>query len=126
EDIEHRFVSGVQILRDLARGRGSNPAAAMPIVFTSLLSQYLTAGRPEPTLWMGEVVYGITQTPQVLLDHQVMEEDGALVFNWDAVEAVFPEGMLQEMFDSYCALLRRLSEDGRAWDSPASGLLPPA
>ena len=126
EDIEHRFVSGVQILRDLARGRGSNPAAAMPIVFTSLLSQYLTAGRPEPTLWMGEVVYGITQTPQVLLDHQVMEEDGALVFNWDAVEAVFPEGMLQDMFDSYCALLRRLSADGRAWDSPASGLLPPA
>jgi pyochelin synthetase len=126
KDIDHRLVSGVQILRDLARAQGRTPGATLPIVFTSLLSQRLTGNRVDKTLWMGEVVHGISQTPQVWLDHQVLEENGALVFNWDAVERLFPEGMLQDMFDTYCSLLQRLSLDQSAWRGSASDLLPPA
>jgi pyochelin synthetase len=126
EDIEHRFVSGVKILRDLARAQGRTPGAVLPIVFTSLLSPHLTEAGVNKTLWMGEVVHGISQTPQVWLDHQVMEENEELVFNWDAVEGLFPEGLLEEMFDSYCLLLRRLSDDRRAWRQPIRDLLPTA
>ena len=124
EDIEHRFVSGVQVLRDVARFQGRTSGVAMPIVFTSLLLQHMN--RSDQTLWMGEVVYGITQTPQVWLDHQVLEEDGALVFNWDAVEGLFAEGLLQNMFDSYCSLLHRLSDNQSTWHKPINDLLPPA
>lgn len=126
EDMEHRFVSGVQIMRDLARAQGRTPGATLPIVFTSLLSQRLTGDRTDKTLWMGEVVHGISQTPQVWLDHQVLEENGALVFNWDAVERLFPEGMLQDMFDAYCSLLRRLNCEQDAWHTATSDPLPPA
>lgn len=124
EDMEHRFGGGVWIFRDLARQQGRAPGAAMPIVFTSLLTHNAAASEISQALWMGEVVHGITQTPQVWLDHQVMEENGALVFNWDAVEALFPAGMLQDMFDSYCSLLRRLEEE-RTWREPVTDLLPP-
>src|SRR5262249_12377405 len=80
EDMEHRSGGGIQVLRDAARAQGKG-GGVNPIVFTSLLSSKV--GRSKPILWMGEVVYGITQTPQVWLDHQVSEENGALVFNWD-------------------------------------------
>ncbi|HKQ08265.1 MAG TPA: amino acid adenylation domain-containing protein [Blastocatellia bacterium] len=126
EDLDHRFVSGVEILRELARAHGRTPGAALPIVFTSLLSPHQAGKRTEKTLWMGDVVYGITQTPQVWLDHQVLEEGGNLVFNWDAVESLFPERLLDDMFETYCSLLRRLSDDPRAWRQPSGSLLPPA
>jgi amino acid adenylation domain-containing protein len=126
EDIEHRFVSGVQIIRDLALAQGRNPEAAMPIVFTSLLSQNGGKRAADKTLWMGDVVYGISQTPQVWLDHQVLEENGALVFNWDSVEDLFPEKFLEDMFDSYYSLLHRLSASKGAWLEPVGDLLPPA
>ena len=59
----------------------------MPIVFTSTLTQ---ERRTRAVSALGTMVYGISQTPQVWLDHQVSEQEGMLVLNWDAVEALFP------------------------------------
>jgi pyochelin synthetase len=116
EDIEHRFFNGIQVMREAARIRERSQAAAMPIVFTSLLTRLKGSESLAQTLWMGDVVYGISQTPQVWLDHQVYEHDGALVFNWDAAEALFPPGLLGEMFEAYCRLLDRLADGAAGWD----------
>ena len=70
---------------------------------------------------MGEQVFGISQTPQVWLDHQTYEESGALVFVWDAVEDLFPPGVLDDMFEAYRQLLGRLTE-GDAWQDPPGQL----
>ncbi|HEY6324239.1 MAG TPA: condensation domain-containing protein, partial [Thermoanaerobaculia bacterium] len=104
-DLDHRTFSGVRVLRELARGRGDAGAVAMPVVFTSTLTM---AGAPSAAL-PGEAGYGISQTPQVLLDHQVGEHGGALVYNWDAVEELFPAGLLDAMFAAYGGLLERLA-----------------
>jgi amino acid adenylation domain-containing protein len=125
-DVEHRYASGVQVLRDVAREQDRSAGAAMPIVFTSLLAHSARGEQPAKMLWMGDVAFGITQTPQTWLDHQVFEEDGALGFNWDAVEDLFPEGLLQEMFDSYCGFLRRLASDAGVWQETVRPLLPAA
>jgi amino acid adenylation domain-containing protein len=126
DDLDQRYVSGVQVLRELARAQGSGLKAAMPVVFTSTLTQR-PAQRDEADLTqLGEIVYSISQTPQVWLDHQVFEQRGALVFNWDAVEALFPTGLLQDMFAAYCDLLQRLAEDGASWQAASLVPLPPA
>ena len=65
--------------------------------------------------WMGDVVYSITQTPQVWIDHQVFEESGVLAFNWDVVDELFPEGLVGAMFDSYCRFLQCLADDEGSW-----------
>jgi non-ribosomal peptide synthetase component F len=39
DDLEHREVSGVRVLRDWARLTGRGPRGAMPVVFTSTLGQ---------------------------------------------------------------------------------------
>ncbi|MFJ5680537.1 amino acid adenylation domain-containing protein [Streptomyces sp. NPDC093097] len=105
-DLEHRYFSGVQVLRELTRLRGSL-APTMPVVMTSL------AGHPpqyEETE-LGAPVYGISQTPQVSLDFQIFEKADGLTFNWDYLPAVYPDGLIEEMFDAFCGVLESLGEE---------------
>ncbi len=60
------------------------------------------------------------------LDHQACELDGALIYNWDAVDALFQPGVLDAMFDAYNRMLERLAADADAWLEPLPTLLPQA
>jgi amino acid adenylation domain-containing protein len=108
-DLEHREYGGVRVLRDLSAHRGWGNAARMPVVFTSLLRDF------SKWSWLGRLEYSITQTPQVWLDHVAMEHDGELMFHWDAVKGIFPDGLLQDMFAAYCSRLRELASGDEAW-----------
>ncbi|MEM7350266.1 MAG: amino acid adenylation domain-containing protein, partial [Acidobacteriota bacterium] len=128
EDLDHSYVSGVRVLRELARDRGEVPRALMPVVFTSTLNltRQAQSREVEEEVDEGQLVYGVSQTPQVSLDHQVFEQSDTLFVTWDAVEAMFPEGLLELMFGTYRDLLHRLGdEDDSAWSETARCLTPP-
>jgi hypothetical protein len=107
EDLEHRYFSGLRVLQELARVRQGGSLLFAPVVFTSALGRDLGA--------TNRVTYGISQTPQVLLDHQVLEANGELVLYWDSLEEIFPEGMLDAMFDAYCRYLSAIAEQESLW-----------
>lgn len=121
QDLAHRDVSAIRIMRELALQCGQ-PAAVMPVVFTSALGfehdRFLAHASWLKPRW------GISQTPQIWLDHQVYESEGELRFNWDAVEALFEPGQLSAMFDQYATLLRRLASDATAWELSLDTLVP--
>ena len=117
--VEHSRVSSVQVIRELARSGGAG-RAAMPVVFTSLLQQDDGIASED---WSRSILYGVSQTPQVWLDHQVFELGGALVFNWDAVDDLFPADLLDDVFNAYCALLHKLA-DGDGWTADSVEHLP--
>jgi pyochelin synthetase len=131
-DLAHIAYSGVRVQRERARRAGGGPAAMMPVVFTSALALGPTEDATEGrgffggTGFFGTFTYGISQTPQVWLDHQVAEEQGELFFNWDAVAALFPAGLLDDMFAAYCGLLDRLAGDANAWDRSGPTVAVPA
>ncbi|WP_143532263.1 non-ribosomal peptide synthetase [Saccharothrix sp. ALI-22-I] len=111
--IDHRAFAGVEVLRELAARRGDVLAAGTyPVVFTSGVG--IGDGAP-PAAWLGTEVFGVSQTPQVLLDHLVWEEDGTLRLVWDAVEAAFPAGFLDGLAEAQCTLLRSLARDPSLW-----------
>jgi yersiniabactin nonribosomal peptide synthetase len=95
----------------------------MPVVFTSALGfeqdNFLARRNLLKPVW------GISQTPQVWLDHQVYESEGELRFNWDFVAALFPDGQVERQFEQYCALLNRMAEDDSSWQLPLAALVPP-
>ncbi|SFU36724.1 non-ribosomal peptide synthetase [Pseudoduganella namucuonensis] len=122
QDLNYRQYSGMRVLRDRARKMGNAPGAAMPIVFTSTLALDSQQSTTSGISFFGDYVYGVSQTPQVWLDHQMVESDGELMLFWDAIEALFPEGMLDDMFSSYVDLLKTLAEDAHAWTRNASPL----
>ncbi|MCC5615544.1 amino acid adenylation domain-containing protein [Nostoc sp. CHAB 5836] len=124
QDLDYTYISGVEVLRKLLNQKQTELTAAMPIVFSSVLGLGTFAQKDLEYNFLGEVVYGISQTPQVSLEHQVAEHNRSLIFNWDAVEALFPMGMLDEMFTVYCNLLERLAQEDELWTVPIE-LLPP-
>lgn len=125
QDLEHRYYSGVRVTRELARKRGTAPSA-MPIVFTSTLG-FSSLGQETLTFsHFGELIYGISQASQAWMDIQVWEEKGTLTFNWDVVEELFPEGMIADMFEAYCRLLKTLAASESAWVETTQQLLPPS
>jgi amino acid adenylation domain-containing protein len=128
DDLDHRHVGGVRVLRELARRQQKRAESLMPVVFTSTLVHHgaqppTPSGALEKALEV-ELGYSISQTPQVWLDHQVQEERGALTFNWDSVDEIFPPGLLDDMFGAYLQLLDRLVDDDGIWEAPALRLVP--
>ncbi|MGE8655509.1 MAG: amino acid adenylation domain-containing protein [Achromobacter sp.] len=124
EVLEHRAVSSIWVQRERARTVGLQ-AAALPVVFTSTLGladgflENLPAGFPD--LAGG----GLSETPQVWLDHHVYEHHGELLLSWDVVQGLFPEGLIDAMFDAYIGFLKRLSSEPQVWNLPLPSLLPP-
>lgn len=111
QDMDHRYISGVRVLRELSRTQRAGFQALMPVIFTSTLSLSGMAQTSEGNSLPASNVYSIGQTPQVWLDNQISEHDGTLTFNWDAVEDLFPVGLLDDMFDAYRRLLYSLADD---------------
>jgi amino acid adenylation domain-containing protein len=124
-DIDHAAVSGVRVNRELARARGT-AHAAIPIVFNSTLSELApeAADGGLSGALGAEPVTGITQTPQVWIDHTILEAGGRLCYNWDSLDELFPAGMTRQMFAAYGELLTRLAEPD-AWDLEAPALFLP-
>ncbi len=125
-DLEHSAFTGVELLRELARVQGRALGELLPVVFTSLLPLGTARGEAAGFEFPFRHVYGVSQTAQVWLDHQVLEEGGELVFNWDAVEGHFAPGLLDAMFESHRAFLERLADcpDGKELQSVAGPELP--
>ncbi|HEV2372807.1 MAG TPA: amino acid adenylation domain-containing protein [Streptosporangiaceae bacterium] len=119
--MEHNAVSAIWVLRELARRRGQ-AAVSMPVVFTSALG--VSDDLAAIDFPFGELVWGISQTPQVWLDCQVTERDGGLFVNWDVVEELFPAQVLDAMFGAFTGLLGWLA--GSDWAGPVPGLVPAA
>jgi amino acid adenylation domain-containing protein len=119
QDLDHAHVSGVEVLREMARRQ--KRITLMGVVFTSMLGHRDLSSFD----WLGQRVVKLTQTPQVFFDHQVLEDRGALVYNWDTIEELYPDGLLDAMFEAYGALLVRLATDA-AWHERAPIRLPEA
>jgi len=122
--------SGLEVLRELARRSGSRGGASMPVVFTSVLGDELQEPNERPLDWLGEVVFNVTQTPQIWFDHIAFEEGGELLCRWNVVEGLFPPGLADSLFDAYLRHLTRLADDPASWRETwretHRQLLPPA
>jgi yersiniabactin nonribosomal peptide synthetase len=122
-NLEHRSVSALWVMRELARRTARNDVT-MPVVFTSTLG--VADDLVKLSLPFGEYAGGLSQTPQVWLDNQVAVHRGELLVNWDAVEELFPPDMLDSMFAAYITLLKRLAAPQADWSRPALLPLPEA
>jgi amino acid adenylation domain-containing protein len=112
--LAHARFPGVKVLQ--ARS-GAGAAALMPVVFTSMLGYGALSGP------FGRIDFGVTQTPQVWLDVQVMEEDGGLVATWDVIDGLFPDGLLGGIFAVWMAALQALADTPARWETPLGSWL---
>ncbi|MFD9907149.1 amino acid adenylation domain-containing protein [Streptomyces sp. NPDC059063] len=121
ENLEHcRYVSGVQVMRELAKAHGGTPRRNTYVVFNSVEMSGVDLSA------LGTVGYTVSQTPQVYLEARSAERNGALEFTWDILEPVFPPGLAEDMLDAFGRHVRRLAEDPDAWEERSRRHLVPA
>ncbi|MGM7636986.1 amino acid adenylation domain-containing protein [Bacillus sp. Hm123] len=110
-DLDHSSFSGVEVLREMTRQKGQ-AYAFMPYVFTSAINLI------DANDLIGKMnKYGISQTPQVFIDCQVMDDANGLRVNWDVRKGVFPASLIQDMFSAFETALLKLVHDDQAWES---------
>jgi amino acid adenylation domain-containing protein len=122
EAAAHADYPGVELLRDLARTQTS-PGIAAPVVFTSTIGLGELFS-DDVRRCLGTPVWISSQTPQVWLDHQVIEWDGGLLLNVDFVRELFAPGLVSDLFNGYLLQIERLASSDAAWLSPACCSLP--
>lgn len=96
-DLEHSLYTAVEFERELRHRDGNLKDSIMPIVFTSGLG----INQWDDNKWIGKLSYNISQTPQVWIDHQVVEQNDGLALNWDSVDELLSKELLDKMFDYY-------------------------
>jgi amino acid adenylation domain-containing protein len=120
QDLDHRYFSGLQVIRELSRHNRAGSMALMPVVFANLLAVKSTSH-----IGWGKRIHQIGQTSQVYLDHTVREIDGELSLNWSVIEELFPAGLLSDMFAAQLQLLKRLATEPNVWTETHPLTLPP-
>ena len=103
-DLEHSSYSGIDFLRELNRRR--KEPMIVPIVYTSTLGVENAAAEKKY-----ELVYEISQTPQVWIDCQVSERNGGIYINWDVRKGIFEEHVIKAMFEALSKLIDELAEN---------------
>lgn len=117
-DLDYSSFSGVEVLREMTRQKGQ-AYAFMPYVFTSAINIIDSNGL------IGKMnEYGISQTPQVFIDCQVMDDSNGLRVNWDVRKGVFPENLIHDMFYAFETALLKLVNNEQAWESTSLINLP--
>ena len=120
EAYDHRHMSGVEVMRDLRR-QGRHPHGA-PVVFTSALGRPLYGQDTAATL--GAPGWGRSQTPQVWLDQLIFEDGDSVHLQWDSVDALFPDGLMDALFTAFRDAVSRLVDAVDAWTTPWPDVMP--
>ncbi len=112
----HSACNGIQVLRDKTRLDQDGRAFSLPVVFSNTLDADLRSCLPD-TGWEGtaRIAWCSSQTPGVWLENQLMILNGELVMNWNYVADLFPEGMIDDLFQSVWQLLYRCAEEHAVW-----------
>ncbi|HGD5269469.1 MAG: amino acid adenylation domain-containing protein [Peptostreptococcus sp.] len=103
-DMEYSSYSAIEFQRELRKRDNNFNKSLMPIVFTSGLG----INEWNEDNWIGKLIFNISQTPQVWLDHQIIEKDGCLNIFWDSIDELLSKSRMDNMFAEYKNILDNL------------------
>ena len=123
DGLDHRHFSGIEVMRELARRRGGTAEARMPYTFNSAIGYPVEGVDGSALELFGPEVYTASQTPQVWLDVSPFEQHGGVVVQFDSVDGLFPDGMIEALTAGYQRLLHDLRH-AETWAASTFDLLP--
>ena len=115
-DLVHVEISGVEVSALLSARHSER--LLMPVVFSSLLHRHANLAP------LGRFVTGLTRTPQVTLDCQIMDDEGALYLSWDILAGYYPDGLVAAMFAMLVEAIELLATSPVIWSAPLALPLP--
>ncbi|KOX17313.1 type I polyketide synthase [Nocardiopsis sp. NRRL B-16309] len=120
QDLDHRAFSALDLLSERAARTGR--VESVPVVFTSAVGLEDALGSEHDLQWVGTQVHALSQTPQTVLDHQVLVQRGELLLQWDALEPALPAEEVDRAFADHVARVRRLATGEWSALDPRAGV----
>lgn len=108
-NLEYYQFGGVEIIRLIAN-KTNKESVTFPIVFTNATGRINESLQDKMYTW-GTRNYSFSQTPQVLLDCQLFEEDECFIVAWDYVTDIFPDNMIKDMFECFTKSIKKIAID---------------
>lgn len=112
EVLDNHLYTGMEVAREKAR-LDSGEKFLMPYVFTSSVG---LINNEQSGKMKGRYRGGISQTPQVFIDCQVMDGDWGLLINWDVRKDIFPQGLPERMFGLFSEKIKELAKTEEKWN----------
>lgn len=107
--MKHDSFTAIEAMKEYAKL--NNGTADFYFAFTSRITDNTSEVYSE--LFSGRG-YQISQTPQLLIDCQVSEQDGELYLRWDYIEMAFDENFLEDMYKTFAEyVLQGIESDSR-------------
>lgn len=103
-NLEHKAFDGTEIIRELSKRRNCIGKAIMPVVFTCVLFDSQENWFEQ----IGKLRYAVTQTPQVLLDNQMIEMNQELYISWDYAKELFEPEVIEAVFHDFICGIRSI------------------
>lgn len=114
ERLPHAVLPGVALLRRLQQSQTTD-RPVVPFVFTSGISTDAAQPLPDALRGRHRTIESHLRTPQVWLDHQVVETSDGLLCYWDYVGGIFEPGLPEALFKRFNATVDALLTDEEAW-----------
>ncbi|KPX43593.1 putative peptide synthase [Pseudomonas syringae pv. helianthi] len=115
-DLQHSMVSATQVAHRIRASSSDTGLSNIPYVFASGLDAHGQNEVPQRIELPGwELDRKSMHTPQVVLDHQVFEDSGQLVTQFDYVADAFPAHLIEELAFTHQQMLMHLAEHAEHW-----------
>ena len=111
--LDHASVTSAEIVKMRSPEQQRDFPVEYPVVFTSAVGHRAAKGG-----WDIPMSFGVSQTPQVVMDLLHWEEAGKLVLAWDCIDAALPADFADSAITIAEAAIIELSEES-AWADPA-------
>lgn len=112
EVLDNHLYTGMEVAREKTR-LGTGDKFLMPYVFTSSVG---LINNEQTGAMKGKYRGGISQTPQVFIDCQVMDGEWGLIVNWDVRNDIFPQGLPERMFELFSDRIKELASSAEKWN----------
>ncbi|HGD5269466.1 MAG: condensation domain-containing protein [Peptostreptococcus sp.] len=114
KDLEFMSFSGVNVLREL--NKRLKRRTIIPVVFTSTIGINLDKNKSYDISENGvKIIGGVSKTPQVWVDCQLIEKEDGLQINWDYVDNLFKDQVIDDMFESFSDTIKTLCINEEKW-----------
>lgn len=118
QSMDHNIVSGIRVLRELKKRSLFNKGTSLPVVFTSLLSSNDKDISVEISPWEKSLINknSILLTPQIVFEHQCLENNGELHLIFDIAEHVYDRDKIDAALQNYEDLLEFIALNDNAFN----------
>ena len=111
----HSSFNGIECLREHIKHNHDQRMLSIPFVFSNTLNMNLDCPVTAGIYENAELIFTKSVTPQVWLENQIIALNHEVHINWNYVDGIFCDDVIDDMFSSFTKLILAVLNDDEIW-----------